>query len=61
MILKKPTFLYQGILILQNSLVEILEVNKKENSVELYTVQYIDKEGNPIIIPNIRKDELESC
>lgn len=57
-ILKKPTFLYNGVLILQNSLVEIIDI-KKENSNESYTIQYIDKEGNPIIIKGIKKEDLE--
>lgn len=57
-ILKKPTFLYKGVLILQNSLVEIINI-EKENSNEYYTIQYIDKEGNPIIIKGIKKEDLE--
>ncbi len=57
-ILKKPTFIYKGVLILQNSLVEIIDV-QKENHTEIYTIQYIDKEGNPHIIPNIKKEDLE--
>lgn len=57
-VLKKPTFIYNGVIILQNSIVEILEIQMEKQN-ELYTIRYIDKEGNSIIIPNIKKEELE--
>jgi hypothetical protein len=57
-ILKKPTFLYKGVFIFQNSLVYIKDIQKKDKEV-LYTVEYIDKEGNPLIIENIKENELE--
>jgi len=57
-ILKKPTFLYKGVFIFQNSFVYIKDIQKKDKEV-LYTVEYIDKEGNPLIIENIKENELE--
>jgi hypothetical protein len=57
-ILKKPTFLYKGVFIFQNSFVYIKDIQKKDKEI-LYTVEYIDKEGNPLIIENIKENELE--
>lgn len=52
--LKKNTFLFQGIFVLTNSIVEIAEVTE-----EGYQVVYNDKEGFPHIIPNLKESELE--
>lgn len=57
-ILKKPTFLYKGVFIFQNSPVLIKEIKQKEDGV-YYSIEYIDREGNSIIIENIKQEELE--
>ncbi len=57
-ILKRPTFLYKGIFIFQNSPVLIKDIKQKEEGI-FYSVEYIDREGNPIIIENIKHEELE--
>lgn len=57
-ILKKPTFLYKGVFIFQNSPVLIKEIKQEENEI-YYSIEYIDREGNTIIIENIKEEELE--
>ncbi len=52
-ILKRPTFLYKGIFVLQGSTVEIKEIGPK------ITVEWYDREGNPHLIDNIQPKELE--
>ncbi len=57
-ILKKKTFLYKGVLVFQNSPVIIKKIDKINNEI-LYTVEYIDREGNRMDIENIKENELE--
>lgn len=50
----RSTFLYQGILILQKSKVELIEVHADKS----LTVLYLDKEGNPHNISGFNPSDL---
>ena len=52
--LLKKTFMQNGVFILTNSIVEIVDI---EN--ELYHVIYNDKEGHPLTLKNIKAEELQ--
>lgn len=56
-ILKKPTFIYKGVIVLQNSPVRIKAIVQKGTET-FYTIEYIDKEGNIMLIENIKQEEL---
>lgn len=49
----RPTFIYNGVIIIQNSSVEVLE--KNEN---ICKVLYIDREGQPQHIDGITTSDL---
>jgi hypothetical protein len=53
--LVKKTFLYDGIFILTNSLVEIAEIHK-----DGINVVYNDREGHPHVIKNLQESDLAS-
>lgn len=57
-ILKKNTFLYNGVFVFQNSPVVIKDIKQKEDGI-YYIVEYIDREGNPLLIENIKHEELQ--
>ncbi|GIX41872.1 MAG: hypothetical protein KatS3mg129_1605 [Leptospiraceae bacterium] len=57
-ILRKPTFLYKGVFVFQNSPVIVKDIIQTKNEV-YYIVEYIDKEGNKMLIENIKEEELE--
>jgi hypothetical protein len=50
----KKTFMFNGVFILTNSIVEILDID--ENG---YHVSYSDKEGHPHFIKNLKETDLE--
>ena len=52
-ILNRPTFLYKGIFVIQGSSV-IVQKQEGEN----VTVEWMDREGNPHLLNNIRLEEL---
>ena len=52
-VMNRPTFLYNGIFVLQGSSVT---VQKQEG--ENVTVEWTDREGNPHLLSNIRPEEL---
>lgn len=52
--LKRPTFLYNGIFVIQGSVVIVRKV--EGDSVE---IEYRDREGLLHLIPNLRKEDLE--
>ena len=54
-ILKRPSFLLKGVIVQQNSKVEV----KKSDDDHTYSVNYIDKEGFSHEISNIKSEELE--
>ncbi len=54
-ILKRPSFLLKGVIVQQNSTVEV----KRSDDDHTYTVIYIDKEGFSHEILNIKPEELE--
>ncbi|MDX1961065.1 MAG: hypothetical protein SFU98_21020 [Leptospiraceae bacterium] len=49
----KKTFIHQGVFILTNSVVEIVEVSE-----DGIAVVYNDKEGNPHVIKNLQATDL---
>ena len=51
--LKRPTFLHNGIFVLQDSSVEVKALG------ETFVVEWHDKEGNPHLLKGIQLDELE--
>ncbi|MCS7204582.1 MAG: hypothetical protein NZ853_02680 [Leptospiraceae bacterium] len=53
----KPTFLYKGVIIFQNSLVIVKDIRKNDDEIT-YVVEYIDREGNPILVEGIKESEL---
>ena len=52
-VMNRPTFLHNGIFVLQGSSVT---VQKQEG--ENVTVEWTDREGNPHLLSNIRPEEL---
>ena len=52
MILQRPTFLHNGIFVLQGSQVEIKEIGTS------LTVEWYDREGNPHLLDGIKVEEL---
>ena len=54
--LTKPTFLYQGVLINQNSVVDVKSIDEDGTC----TILYLDRENLPHDIPGIRVDDLSA-
>jgi hypothetical protein len=52
-ILNRPTFLHNGIFVMQGITVTIKEVAGDE-----ITVEYIDREGHPHLLPGVQAGEL---
>ena len=52
-VLNRPTFLHQGIFVLQGSTVEVMEINGEQ-----VTIQFIDREGNPHLLAGVQPQEL---
>jgi len=51
--LNRPTFLHEGIFVIKGTPVKILEV-----SAEALTVEFMDKEGFPHQLKDVKADEL---
>lgn len=51
----KKTFMQNGVFILTNSIVEIVEIDN-----EFFQVSYFDKEGHPHFLKNLTVSDLES-
>ncbi|HBS03974.1 MAG TPA: hypothetical protein DEA96_03340 [Leptospiraceae bacterium] len=53
--LDRPTFLHEGVFVIQGTLVRVVEVSDGGQEV---VVEYTDKEGFPHYIKGIRPEEL---
>lgn len=53
--LDRPTFLHEGVFVLQGALVRVMEVSADGNEA---VVEYTDKEGFPHYIKGVRAEEL---
>ena len=51
--LNRPTFLHNGIFVFQGCTVTV-----KEIGAESLTVEFIDREGNPNLLPGVQAEEL---
>lgn len=51
--LNRPTFLHKGIFVFQGCTVTV-----KEIAPDGLTVEFIDKEGNPNLLPGVQAEEL---
>lgn len=54
-VLNRPTFLHEGIFVIQGSPVEILEITDGSDGI---IIQYLDKEGHPHTLKGIKEEEL---
>ena len=52
-VLNRPTFLHNGIFVFQGCTVTV-----KEIADDGITVEFIDREGNPNLLPGVQADEL---
>ena len=53
--LNRPTFLHNGIFVMQGIQVTV----KGQDAEGLFQVEYIDREGHPHLLDGVRADELE--
>ena len=54
--LKRPTFLHNGVFVLQNTPIQMMEITNKPDKV---IVQFLDREGFPHTLKGIGTEELE--
>lgn len=52
--LNRPTFLHKGIFVFQGCTVTIREIGESD-----LTVEFIDREGNPNLLPGVQPHELD--
>ncbi|MCR9143848.1 MAG: hypothetical protein NXI24_16495 [bacterium] len=53
MVLNRPTFLHEGIFVFQGCTVTVREI-----AADGITVEFIDREGNPNLLPGVQAGEL---
>jgi len=53
-ILNRPTFLHQGIFVIQGTSVRVMEITN-----DGIVVQFLDREGHPHILKGIKEEELK--
>lgn len=51
--LNRPTFLHNGIFVMQGCTVTVKEIGEDN-----ITVEFIDREGNPNLLPGVQANEL---